>query len=698
MPKGKTLWSGIIGIMILLASAGISSSAVSYTSLPPITSGLKAPDDVAVAPDGKIYVVDGYQDRIFIYDRNGTSLGTLLIENPTSVAINTDGTIYIASNYDLSVKILNPSGEVTGSLGKGKDEFRLPMNITIDKTTGNVLVVDQLDESIKIYSSDGTYLRKINDLKNQPRDVAVLDKELYVLDHPRIIDYMGGLTRGARVQVFGMDGYPLSDYGYDDTANKNRNLALGFLATSVAPLEGPQRFGITADGTWTGTREVIRVYTGVYGRYYRSIAANAKTHITVYMSQSGTSAGVYAQLCEYNDATGVVGVKGTTLVQKIEQANGDAQEFDLTFNNAAFIVAMGNRLVVRYYFQSENSAPALLFGSVYSATVPAGPTYFTLNESTINRNYYIWNSPAANVGVDGTTNITQLASRSFGSYGLNVGNGEMVRPAGIAGDAGGALYITDAYHGLVMGFNGATGTYLGAVQDTSLPMAVPKGIALGADKRLFAASMGTSRVNVFGLEGYVSMAVAPSSLTFEGKQGMENPTEQSLTVSNSGTGILTYTAASASGWIVLTQKAGSVGPGSSVTIPVGVDITGLAPATYHGTIVVTDTVSGVNEDISVSLVVKAVPVLSVSPGSLSYTCLLGGAVPAPKTVTINLSNDPAGTTAWTAVPDAGWLSIVPSGMTGNGITTANVTVQPYGLVPATYTGHISIIAPGATGS
>jgi len=110
MHKGKSVLVGIIGIMMLLFSAGTSSSAVSYTSLPPITSALKAPEDVAVAPDGKIYVVDGYQDKIFFYNSKGNLLGTILgIMNPTSASIITDGPIYSATNYAQSVNILNRS-------------------------------------------------------------------------------------------------------------------------------------------------------------------------------------------------------------------------------------------------------------------------------------------------------------------------------------------------------------------------------------------------------------------------------------------------------------------------------------------------------------------------------------------------------------------------------------------------------------
>jgi hypothetical protein len=183
-------------------------------------------------------------------------------------------------------------------------------------------------------------------------------------------------------------------------------------------------------------------------------------------------------------------------------------------------------------------------------------------------------------------------------------------------------------------------------------------------------------------------------MTFRANR-MPNPSEQSLTVSNAGTGTLTYTAASASGWIVLKAPTGSVGPGSSATLQAGVDITGLTPATYNGTIVVTDTVSGVSENIAVTLEVKATPQLSVSAGTLSYTYLLGGVVPSSQTV--EHSNDTMGR-SHDCSSDAGWLSISPSSMTGNSVTTANVTVQPSGLAPDTYTGHISITAEGAVGS
>jgi DNA-binding beta-propeller fold protein YncE len=84
--------------LILFSIPATSFSEVVFTPLGEITSGLNMPEDVAVSPDRKVYVVDGSQNRVLIYDANNQPIGNLSISKPTSVAVNTDGTIYIGTN------------------------------------------------------------------------------------------------------------------------------------------------------------------------------------------------------------------------------------------------------------------------------------------------------------------------------------------------------------------------------------------------------------------------------------------------------------------------------------------------------------------------------------------------------------------------------------------------------------------------
>jgi hypothetical protein len=494
----------LIPIVIFLLIPCIIFADITYKVLDPIKNGLSSPEDVAVSPDGKIYVVDGDQNKIFIYDRRGVPAGSIQgIMYPSSVAINTDGTIYIGSKNDLSVKILNPSLSVIGSLGQGAWEFKLPMNIAVDRETGNVYVADQLDHSIKIYTSEGVYLRKITDAPNLPQDVTIMNREIYVIDHPLITDYYGGTMRGARVQVFDMDG-----------------------------------------------------------------------------------------------------------------------------------------------------------------------------------------------------NV--IAGRSFGSYGSNASIGQFRTPAGIVSDSGGKLYITDSFHNVVMCFKGADGTYLGQIKDPTLPMNLPSGIALGEDRRLFIASLNTSSVYIFGLEGYTSMDVSPSSLSYEAQEGGPNPSHQDITISNTGTGTLTYEVTSTGNWIEISGTSGTVEPGGSVILSIGVKISGLSAGTYNGEITITDN-SGISEVVTVTLEIMAPPeppLLTVNPQALDFTYKIGNTVPSSRTVTIELSNV-SGPVTWTATPDSGWIRIDPSTGSGNSdlITVANVEVAPANLTPGPpYTGNITIDAPGTTGS
>jgi hypothetical protein len=492
--------AGLVALMVLFLIPATSFSEVTFTTLEPISSGLRFPEDVAVSADGKIYVVDGYQGKVLIYDKKCQPASTISIQKPTSVAVNNNGNIYVGTNNDLSVKILDSSHNIIGSLGVGAGEFKLPRNIAIDEATGNVYVVDQLDYSIKVYTSSGVFISKINDYPDLPQDVTIMNNEIYVIDHPLItltINGEEGTVRGAEVSVFDMAGNHLRD---------------------------------------------------------------------------------------------------------------------------------------------------------------------------------------------------------FGTYGSE--EGQFIRPAGITSDANGILYITDSFHGVVMCFD-TNGNYLGAIHDPSKPMGTPMGIALGGDNRLFVASLYTSSVYVFGLEGYTDggIDVSPSSLSFTAQQGQADPSNHTLTINNSGAEAVTYSVASAENWITLSASSGTVSPGSPGTITAGVTISGLSTGTYHGEITITAS-SGASEVIAVTLEVTAPPVspvLSVTQQTLSYTYMIGDSPPAPQTVTITLSNVNT-TTTWTATPDPAWISILPSTMSGSSYTQASVSVNPKGLDAGEYTGIITINAPGAVGS
>jgi hypothetical protein len=98
---------------------------------------------------------------------------------------------------------------------------------------------------------------------------------------------------------------------------------------------------------------------------------------------------------------------------------------------------------------------------------------------------------------------------------------------------------------------------------------------------------------------------------------------------------------------------------------------------------------------SATVIVKApAPALSVTPPSLSFSAQQGGSDPAWQTVDVR--NTGGGTLTFSASTDAAWLRVSPA--SGNAPATLQVNAAIAGLVPGTYTGHVTVTAPGASGS
>jgi len=87
-------------------------------------------------------------------------------------------------------------------------------------------------------------------------------------------------------------------------------------------------------------------------------------------------------------------------------------------------------------------------------------------------------------------------SKGFGTFGQ--GSGMLTKVLGVAVDATGRVFITDAFQNIIQAFT-ADGTFLGVVYDETHPLRTPLGIAIGRESgRIFTASLGTGAVITYG--------------------------------------------------------------------------------------------------------------------------------------------------------------------------------------------------------
>jgi sugar lactone lactonase YvrE len=282
--------------------------------------------------------------------------------------------------------------------------------------------------------------------------------------------------------------------------------------------------------------------------------------------------------------------------------------------------------------------------------------------------------------------------RAFGQFGTETGS--MVSPHGIALDRDGLLYTADSGGNVVHVMNAADGTPVGDGGLYASGVFLPGGVAVTRSNVAYVAWQSGGRVDLFGLPGYTAMQASPGSLSFAARQYGSSPDAQTVTIANSGSGILNWSAAADRTWIILGDRL-ATGSAGTTGLSVGIDLSALVPGDYTGTITVASEF-GEHSSIKVDLAVAAPLVLSISNGSPAFAVKQGGA-DVSGSITIGIDGG-AGT--WSIAPAAlpSWLSVAPLNG-GSDATTVTLTVSAAGLQPrsAAYVAEIPVSAPGVVG-
>jgi sugar lactone lactonase YvrE len=278
--------------------------------------------------------------------------------------------------------------------------------------------------------------------------------------------------------------------------------------------------------------------------------------------------------------------------------------------------------------------------------------------------------------------------RSFGVYGPQ--EGRLIKPMGVEVDGEGRIFVADAVKSVVVVYD-SFGGYLGTLYDLDSPR-IPLGLTLGGSNRLFIASFSASRVDVYGLDPFILMDVAPLNLTFEGEQNGPNPDLQTVEIRNNGSGTLNWTSRTDELWIMESPGSGSIGPYSSAYLTVGIGLAGLLPGEYTGSLEI-EAESGATEVVDIRLTVAPQRELSVYPSSLNFSTVIDI---DPLSKFLSIDNAGGGTLAWTAVADRAWIVLDKS--TGTAPDTIEVSIDTASLGVGTFAGEVTITGEYALNS
>ena len=194
---------------------------------------------------------------------------------------------------------------------------------------------------------------------------------------------------------------------------------------------------------------------------------------------------------------------------------------------------------------------------------------------------------------------------------------------------------------------------------------------------------GTATISAGGpkalLFKFSPVITSVQSTTTTGLSGLTVESGSTIVVSGAGFGTTTATQLSANGAALSIAQISDQ------------QITAYLPSSYNGLVRFTVTNATGQHSVNAMTVPAAVPPsISLSSTQLQFFYTVGGANPPSQSITIG--NGGGGVLSWTATSSASWLNLSTSG------GTLMVSVNPLSLNPTTYTGTITVTAPGASNS
>ena len=207
------------------------------------------PHGLHIAPDDSVYCCDDEDHTVRKYTADGKLLMKLGVSGqasdtgatssdyreikhagppfnqPTDLALSPDGEMYISDGYgNARVHKFSAAGELLfswGEPGDGPGQFHLPHGIAIDQE-GTVYVADRENSRVQLFSPEGKYITEWKDIQRPGNIYVGSDDQFYVTE----MGWRGGLFPGmkppmsvpigGRLNIFNGKGELLERWGGGD--------------------------------------------------------------------------------------------------------------------------------------------------------------------------------------------------------------------------------------------------------------------------------------------------------------------------------------------------------------------------------------------------------------------------------------------------------------------------------------------------
>jgi len=228
--KSFKCFSWLLFFFLVLLAGGVQSQETSVTLFPAkhlytITSDFQNPSDVVAGNNGKVYVLDGVNNKVKVFNYKGAPLFSF------------------------------------GGTGRGKGKFNFPLGIGIDKAD-RIYVADSGNHMVQIFSPEGNYLSQFSTEEadkekikpSDPTDVVVNNalKRCYVVDNDNHWIFAYDLAKGVPLKTHGTMGMGESEFRFPFLLDSNQegNLYIVEVINTRVKVLDPEGNYLTTIGSW----------------------------------------------------------------------------------------------------------------------------------------------------------------------------------------------------------------------------------------------------------------------------------------------------------------------------------------------------------------------------------------------------------------------------------------------------------------
>ncbi len=180
---------------------------------------------------------------------------------PSDVSVSKSGLIYVVDGVNNKIKVFNQNGRFSFSFGKegaGAGEFSFPLGIDID-SSGKVYVADSGNHRVQIFTPGGDLISQISIPPNDgnpsdPTDVAVDEyrKRCYVVDNNNHHILVYSLPAHKLITTYGTPGTEKREFRYPFlmTLDSGQYLYISDVINARVQVLNPEGLFVAAIGGW----------------------------------------------------------------------------------------------------------------------------------------------------------------------------------------------------------------------------------------------------------------------------------------------------------------------------------------------------------------------------------------------------------------------------------------------------------------